>query len=329
MVKPSKKGPGRRRVITVSIYALAWMILSVLSPIWIALALLIGLLRRRSFVILRLLIFAWFYFAFELVALVLVAGIFLTRRRGEARDSRLYALQAWWAMVNLSVAQRLLGLDIQVDGTELAVPGPSIFLVRHASILDTLLPCAYVQRPYGFRVRYVLKQELLFDPCIDIVGNALPNYFVDRGGDTQAELDGIRLLAENLGTDGLLMFPEGTRFSLEKRERALQRLARDGSELLPRARALSHVLPPKPGGVLALLDALPGVDCVFFAHSGLESFAKIKNLLSGEIVGSTVRVQLWRVDARDIPKDDADRLHWLYSEWAEVDAFVGNVAETK
>jgi 1-acyl-sn-glycerol-3-phosphate acyltransferase len=232
-------------------------------------------------------------------------------------------------MVNLSVAQRLLRLNIQVDGAEHAVPGPSILLVRHASILDTLLPCAYVQRPYDFRVRYVLKQELLFDPCIDIVGNALPNYFVDRGGDTQAELDGIRFLAENLGTDGLLMFPEGTRFSLEKRERALERLEREGSELLPRARALAHVLPPKPGGVLALLDALPGVDCVFFAHSGLESFAKIKNLLSGEIVGSTVRVQLWRVDARDIPKDDADRLRWLYTEWAAVDTFVGNVPKQR
>ena len=328
MVKPSKRGPVRRRVITVSIYASAWVLLSALSPIWIPVALLIGLVRRRSFVILRLLIFAWFYFAFELVALALVVGIFVTRRPGEARDRGLYTLQAWWATVNLSVAQRLLGLDIQVDGTAHAIPGPSIVLVRHASILDTLLPCTYLQRPYGLRVRYVLKQELLFDPCIDIVGNALPNYFVDRAGDTRAELDAIRLLAENLGTDGLLMFPEGTRFSEKKREKAVQRLEREGSELLPQARALDHVLPPKPGGVLALLDALPGVDCVFFAHSGLESFAKIENLLSGEIVGSTVRVQLWRVDARDIPEDDGDRLRWLYAEWAEVNAFVGNIAET-
>lgn len=328
MVKPSKKGPGRRRVITVSIYVLAWMLVSVLSPIWIVIALLVGLVRRRSFVILRLLIFAWFYFALEIIALVLVAGIFLVHRSGEARDSRLYALQARWATANLSAAQWLLGLDIEVDGAEHAVPGPSILLVRHASILDTLLPCAYVQRPYDFRVRYVLKQELLFDPCLDIVGNALPNYFVDRSGNTAAELDGIRLLAENLGTDGLLMFPEGTRFSQEKREKALQRLERDGSAYLPRARALTRVLPPKPGGVLALLGALPGVDCVFFAHSGLESFAKIKDLLSGEVVGSTVRVQLWRVDAKDIPESDADRIGWLYAQWAKVDAFVGNLPET-
>jgi len=33
----------------------------------------------------------------------------------------------------------------------------------------------------------VLEQELLFDPCIDIVGNALPNYFVDGGGNTPRE----------------------------------------------------------------------------------------------------------------------------------------------
>jgi 1-acyl-sn-glycerol-3-phosphate acyltransferase len=194
---------------------------------------------------------------------------------------------------------------IEVDGAACAVPGPSILLVRHASILDTLLVCTYVQQPYRFRVRYVLKQELLFDPCIDIVGNALPNYFVDRGGDTPRELEGVRSLVDDLGTDGVLIFPEGTRFSPEK-----------------------HVLPPKPGGVLTLLDALPEVDCVFLVHSGLEAFAKVKDLLSGEVIGSTVRVHLWRVDANEVPLTHDERLRWLFAQWGKVDACVRNAMET-
>ena len=98
MVKPGKGGPVRRRLATVSIYALSWLLLTVSVPVWVALGLLIGLLRRRAFIILRLLVFAWFYFGFELIALLLVGGVFLSRPAGEARSEALYRLQAWWGL---------------------------------------------------------------------------------------------------------------------------------------------------------------------------------------------------------------------------------------
>jgi len=310
-----------RRMMTISIYALSWLLLTLLTPLWIPLAIMIGAARRRSFILLRLLFFGWFYLGFELIALVLIAGV-LAFNRGAARDEALYALQAWWASINLRVAARLLRLDITVEGAEQATPGPSILLIRHASILDTLLPCVFVQRPYRFRVRYVLKQELLFDPCIDVVGNALPNYFVDRTGNTPRELARLRDLVSDLGTDGVLIFPEGTRFSPGKRKIALQKLDASGSPMSEAAHALTRVLPPKPGGVLTLLDALPNVDCVIFAHTGLETFAKIKDLLSGDVVGSKVRIRLWRVPSHEIPEGNNRRFRWLYEQWAKVDAFV-------
>jgi 1-acyl-sn-glycerol-3-phosphate acyltransferase len=323
-VKPPKAGRVRRRLLTISIYAGAWVLLTVAAPAWIVGGLLLGAVRRRSFIVLRLFAFAWFYFGFELIALLLLACVFMTRRAGARRNDVLYRLQAWWGSVNLRVAQRALGISIEVDGAELGAPGPAILLIRHASILDTLLPCTYVQRPHRFHVRYVLKQELLFDPCLDIVGNALPNYFVDRTGDRAAELAGVRSLVRDLGTDGVLMFPEGTRFSQEKRERALAKLAADGSPIVEAASALTHVLPPKPGGVLTLLDTLPEVDCVFFAHAGLETFAEISSLLDGAVVGSSVHVKLWRIRAGDIPEGNEARAAWLYSQWTEVDEFVKN-----
>jgi len=328
MVKPAKRGPFRRRVVTTSIYALSWLLLTLLSPLWLVLGVLVGLARSRSFIVLRLLLFAWFYLGLELIALVLIAWTFATRTSGARRLSSLYRLQAWWANLTLRVAAKALQLRIFVEGAECAMPGPTILLVRHASILDTLLPSVYVQRPHDYRVRYVLKQELLFDPCLDIVGNALPNYFVDRTGDTERELDRIRALVQELGPDGVLIFPEGTRFSLKKRKKALLELEEAASPLLTAARRLSHVLPPKPAGVLTLLEELPSVDCVFLSHTGLEAFGKIKDLLSGEVVGSTVRVRLWRVDAKDIPKESDERLYWLYAEWEKVNAFVRNPTET-
>ncbi len=323
-VKPRKGGRARRRAITIGVYFLSWCLLTVLASVWLVAGVVIGAARRRSFILLRLFAYGWFYFGFELVALLLLAGIFATRPAGGRRDEALYRLQAWWASVNLRVAKRALRLTIDVEGADVAVPGPCILLIRHASILDTLLPCTYVQRPHRFRVRYILKQELLFDPCIDIVGNALPNYFVDRTGDTAQELRGVRALVEDLGTDGVLLFPEGTRFSEKKRRRALDALDRREDPMAAPAHAMTHVLPPKPGGVLTLLDALPQVDCIFFAHTGLEAFAKIKSLLDGKVVGSSVRVKLWRVPSNDIPSTPDDRLRWLYAEWSKVDAFVKN-----
>jgi hypothetical protein len=39
-------------------------------------------------------------------------------------------------------------------------------------------------------------------------------------------------------------------------------------------------------------------------------------------------VQLWRVDANDIPKEPDERLRWLYAQWEKVNAFVRNPTET-
>ena len=69
-------------------------------------------------------------------------------------------------------------------------PAPILVVSRHASLIDTLLPGRYVTQPFGIRLRYVLKSELLVDPALDIAGNRLPNVFVDRGGDTDRELAG-------------------------------------------------------------------------------------------------------------------------------------------
>jgi len=301
----------------------AWVLLTLLAPVWLVAGIVIGGIRRRSFVTLRLLIFAWFFFGIAMVALVRLAVVFtVLRGRSEQLQARLFQLQQWWANAILRAASRLLELDIEIEDADVALPGPTILVMRHASILDTLLPSVYVQGPTQWRVRYILKQELLFDPCLDIVGNALPNYFVDRTGDRLREFDGIRTLSQDLGDEGVLIYPEGTRFSREKLARARKRVREQDPELASAAEALTHVLPPRPGGVLTLLDALPEADCAILAHRGLESFEKVKDVLSGSVIGAVVRGKVWRVRRSDIPTTNEERIRWLYEEWALVDAFV-------
>jgi len=93
----------------------------------------------------------------------------------------------------------VFGLRVRLVERDPIGEGPIHLFVRHVSVADTLLAAVLLQHREGWRLRYVLKRELLWDPCLDLVGQRLPNYFVDRGGsDAQREIDGVRALAADL-----------------------------------------------------------------------------------------------------------------------------------
>jgi 1-acyl-sn-glycerol-3-phosphate acyltransferase len=175
------------------------------------------------------------------------------------------------------------------------------------------------------RLRYVLKRELLWDPCLDVVGNRLPHVFVDRvSDDSQREIARVRALARDLSVhDGVLIYPEGTRFSETKRARVLEKLAREGnSKQLEYARSLHAVLPPRPGGALALLEAAPHADVVVCAHTGFEGAATLAQIWRGELLHGTIRVRFQRSPRSEIPTEPDARADWLRERWQEIDAWL-------
>jgi 1-acyl-sn-glycerol-3-phosphate acyltransferase len=199
-----------------------------------------------------------------------------------------------------------------------------LVLVRHVSVGDTLIPAYFIARKTGRMLRYVLKHELLWDPCLDIVGQRLPNTFVRRGTGDARELEKLDQLSAGMGkNDGVLIFPEGTRFTPDKREKVLSRLAsQDAPKLLEAAADMQHVLPPRLGGALRLLEAVPDGDVVFCAHTGFEGISTLGDLWRGSLMDRTIRVRFWRVSRRDIPDDEDGRVAWLLDQWRRVDAVV-------
>jgi 1-acyl-sn-glycerol-3-phosphate acyltransferase len=170
-----------------------------------------------------------------------------------------------------------------------------------------------------------MKRELLWDPCLDVVGQRTRNAFVRRGsGQREKEIALLRGLAGALGPrDGVLLFPEGTRFTPAKRERAIAQLTDTGSiERLAFVRGLRCVLPPRRGGAMALLETRPDVDVAFLAHVGFERTATLNDLWSGQLIGQTIRLQFWRVPSADIPRTAAGRITWLDQQWERVDEWV-------
>lgn len=303
------------------------------APIWIpGLALIDAFRPARRGAALRAGAMLAVYAQCEAAGLAVSALLWLASPgRGEAARERFLrrnlALQRWWATALFEAAVRIYGMQLDLEGGDQAAGGPMLLFPRHASVADTLLPAVLVTAPHGIRLRYVLKRELLWDPCLDVVGNRLPNVFVRRGSeDSEREIAAVAELGRGLADDeGVLIYPEGTRWSPEKRARVIERFRAAGdSERALRAERLRSVLPPRRGGPLALLDAASDADVVFCAHTGLEGAATLADLWRGDLIGRTVHVRFWRVPRGEVPAGRAARIAWLEDWWERVDAWVGS-----
>lgn len=305
-----------RRWISVPAVVLAALLLTATAPLWAPLALVVDAALGRQRATLRALAFGTVYAWAEVVGLARAAWI------GADPDAN-YALQRRWAGALWRAAVWIFALDVRIDGAETVTPGPVLVLPRHTSLPDTLLPIVALA-PAGMRPRYVLKRELQWDPCLDVVGNRVPNAFVRRSGDTANAVAAVAGLTDGLGPqDAIVLYPEGTRFSVGRQQRALERLSEPRRS---RAAAWRHVLPPHPGGVLAVLSRHP-MDVVLCAHRGFEPASNARALLNGAMIGRRVTVALWRVPAADIPTDRAAQAEWLDDVWEQLERRVDAMPE--
>lgn len=326
----------RRRLKTIPRSILLFALLTVLAPVVFFVALVVDagrfVLFRRPFMAIRMLAFAWIWLYSEMVGLTRFFLHWVGAGFGANRKmmvERAYVTQAWWGRMLLASVQRLFRLDLQVEGLEVANPGPVLAMFRHASIIDNLLPAALLTDQRGLKLRWLIKKELLQVPSLDVGGNRMPNYFVDRAAtDPREELRRIRALTQHLAEDeGLLIYPEGTRFTESRRARALDKLQESASHLYERASNLRYVLPPKIGGVLTLLDAK--ADPLICAHEGLGGFAKVKDIWSGAMLNRTIRVKFWRVSYDDVPKDRKGRVNWVFEQWEAIDSWIASVTQAE
>ncbi len=261
----------------------------------------------------------------EIVAapiLWMLAG-FGTRLQGPASVRRHERLQEWSIAVLARRGERLLGvrLDLDVDGAAALEPGPVIVLCRHVNIVDASLPTLLYQR-LGYRVRGVIMAELLADPGFDLIYARTGSVFIPRDNGSEARSQVAQLGDGADSRTALVIFPEGKLFSPDRRERSLARLTERDPDRARRLDGTTHLIPPRPGGVLALLEALPDADVVVIAHSGLEPYPTFRELARAVPLPHAVRVTAWRVPATDIPSGDDKRTAWLDDQWCRLDAWV-------
>jgi 1-acyl-sn-glycerol-3-phosphate acyltransferase len=173
----------------------------------------------------------------------------------------------------------------------------------------------------------VMKAALQYDPGLDVVINRLPNAFVSaRRGADNAIIQAIERLAGDLGPTGaLVIFPEGGNFTPRRRLRAIRLLEeRQLDEEASRARAMAHLLPPRPGGALAAIGAAPTADVIFVAHTGLEDVITLGDVWRSLPMEQVLKARWWRVPAAEVPRGDREaQVRWLYEWWERIDAWIG------
>ncbi|MEA2172380.1 MAG: hypothetical protein QOF76_5680 [Solirubrobacteraceae bacterium] len=307
------------------------MLVTALSPVLVVLAALVDavlwLVRRKPPMALRLLAMLWWFLAGELRGILSLGVIWLASggRDSRTRRFRVYRLRQRWAAGHLGGVAKLFGLTFEVEGLDDAAPGPVLIFIRHASIIDNMVPDTVIGRATGLGLRFVLKRELAMLPTIDIGGRWVPTVFVHRASDNiDAELEKVRLLGVDLDPEeGILIYPEGTRWTPKKMARAQEIIRERQPEIAPLADRLQHLLPPRLGGPLALLDATRGIDVVFCGHVGLDGFEYVSDVWRGGLLHRTVKIKLWREAASAIPEDPDAATRWLYAHWQRMDDWIG------
>lgn len=313
----------QRRAVTVPAVALGAVVLLLLAPLWLPLSALADIVRGRvRLPTTRLLAFALCWAWLESIGVVVAAGLWLTGQSGNVRAH--YALQRWWAGQLMAALRTTTGIRVEAVDADCLRPGPAIMLCRHASLADSLLSAWIITSRARMNPRYVLKRELLFDPCLDIVGNRLPNHFLDRHAtDSAPELAALRDLASGLHDDEIaVIFPEGTRSSPAKRLRAIEKIRERDPARADRLVTMQHLLPPRPAGAEALLEGCSTADVVIAWHvgfDGLDTFGGILRHLSRRPV--PVRFHAERVPRADVPSG-ADFRTWLDDVWLRSDRAV-------
>ncbi len=313
----------QRRAVSIPALLLGAIALVILLPLWLPLAALFdGVRFRWRMPTVRLLAFALCWAWLETIGVTAALLLWLTGQRRNERAH--FGLQRWWAARLMGALQLTTGIRIDAADASSLSPGPAIMLCRHASLADSLLSAWVVTTKARMNPRYVLKKELLADPCLDVVGNRLPNYFLDRQApDSATELSKLRILAAGLTNDQVaIIFPEGTRSSPEKRERAMEKIReRDGARA-DRLAGMRHLLPPRPAGTQALLGGRPDADVIVAWHvgfDGLDTFGGILRHLAQR--PRTVQFHARRIARADVPEGVAFT-QWLDDQWLQSDRAV-------
>ena len=323
----------RRLVLAPAMIALTVLILTTV-PVWLLIAVVLSPVVPGRLRPLRLLSLLLMHLVLESLILLELFGLWIASGFGifirRPFFERIhYDIVQTYLIIFFREARRVVRLKIVTEGTPPdAFPGePLLVCCRHAGPGDSFTLMYALMHWYGREPRVVLKDTLQWDPAIDVILNRLPSRFISPG---RGAADSGRLeqqvgdLARNLDeNDAFVIFPEGGNFTPDRRQRGIDKLRRLGLESMARrAERMENVLAPKPGGLIAALDAAPEADVVLVAHTGLDHLVTVRDIWRELPMDKQILMRWWRVPREEIPEGREARIDWLFSWWEQIDEWI-------
>ncbi|HEX5596419.1 MAG TPA: 1-acyl-sn-glycerol-3-phosphate acyltransferase [Micromonosporaceae bacterium] len=322
-----------RRLLLAPGVVLLTVVLITTLPLWLFVAAAASPVVPGRLRPLRVLWMVTVYLVWDAAALVVLFALWVGsgfgwKLRSPAFQRAHYILTGWFLALLFWQVQWTLRLRIEVEGSDpdTAQPGrPELVLCRHAGPGDSFILIHALVNWFNREPRIVLKDTLQWDPAVDVMLNRLPNRFIAPGHRSHESLaQQIRHLATDLDDDdAFVIFPEGGNFTPGRRIRAIDRLRSRGlEEMALRAEAMRHVLAPKPGGVLAALDAAPEAGVIFVAHTGLDRMLTVADVWRELPMDKRIIMRFWSVPPEEVPVGRRERIDWLYDWWARIDEWI-------
>jgi 1-acyl-sn-glycerol-3-phosphate acyltransferase len=321
-----------RRLVVAPLIILVTTVLWFSLPLWLIIAAAISPVLPGRWRALRLMWVVMLYLTCESLMLVVLLGLWLASGFGRwirtpYFEGIHYDLVQGVMWVFFREARRVLALRIETRGPSPdAHPGkPILVCCRHAGPGDSFTLIHALMHWYSREPRVVLKDTLAWDPMIDVVLRRIPARFITPNPAAGEDLESqIGVLASGLDeNDAFVIFPEGGNFTPARRQRGIDRLRKLGLERMARrAEAMTNVLAPRPGGVIAALDAAPEADVLLVAHTGLDHLLTVGDVWRELPMDKRIIMQFWQVPPEEIPTGRNERIDWLFEWWERIDTWI-------
>lgn len=214
-------------------------------------------------------------------------------------------IDAWWFASVLGIR---FAVEDPTDILGSLTPTQSpVVISNHQSWFDIFLLQTILSR-HGPILKFVIKVELLWVPVLGWICLALNFPRLRRKVDAQSrseDLKRVQTASLTLGSEpgGLLIFPEGTRFSEEKRKT-------DGSPY-------QNLLKPRPGGLTMIQKSMPvDTEVVDISIGYMPGETGCWRCMSGSVDKIRVKVESHQI------QDVAEPGVWLDRRWMAKDLWL-------
>lgn len=319
--------------------AVVFVLLPVVGAVQALVALGVVLGRRPRWRAFRLCVFAAVYCAGECLCLLACLLLWLASpvprwRDGDSWHTRHVQVLSWYLGMLMHTAERMIAFRLKLEcprGETISENRPVIVLGRHAGPGASLVLIHVLLRERRRVPKIVLKERLRLDPALDVLLTRIGCAFIGAGGAAGAAVTAVAELASQLTPrDALVLFPEGSDWTPTRHWLAVRRLRRKGMNAQADAAArMPNVLPPRPAGTFAALQAAPAAELAVFMHTGHDELLDAASIWRALPLRRELHMVWWNEPRPDLASEQ-ECSRWLNQTWVNVDAWIqeqGDMAE--